>query len=329
MASRRSNRRQTSPSQLSHSLRSRTLGQISKPSIPQDGTITAIVLRHKAPRRQINALRDFIACYGHYGPHEIEPAHIHAVINGWRARLSNATVSTYVHILKTWLVRLQPYGLHQACIDTIPPQEWRTPRNVTITAEELDKALAAANPSLHLWILLCHDCALRSMNAISLSRHHYDEGNGTLTLLAKGQEPICIPTTARVRAILRDLKHPHRPFVQQLRHRSTTFNMAYLRQMVTREWSALKIETGIRREIRLHDLRRTMARKVYDLTGDVRVAQGLLGHKSPLTTWRYLDSMTKGTSAAAVQEFAAHWKGSKADEKVTAANDPRLLTATA
>jgi integrase len=43
-----------------------------------------------------------------------------------------------------------------------------------------------------------------------------------------------------------------------------------------------------RRELHIHDLRRTAAEEVWDATRDVRMVQAQLGHRSPLTTIRYL-----------------------------------------
>ena len=56
----------------------------------------------------------------------------------------------------------------------------------------------------------------------------------------------------------------------------------------TKQWKALKKRAGIRAELRIHDLRRTLAEDVWNATHDLRAVQAQLGHRSPTTTARYL-----------------------------------------
>src|SRR5581483_12509624 len=56
----------------------------------------------------------------------------------------------------------------------------------------------------------------------------------------------------------------------------------------TKQWKFLKKRLGIRPELRIHDLRRTLAEDVWNATHDIRAVQAQLGHRSPTTTARYL-----------------------------------------
>jgi integrase len=56
----------------------------------------------------------------------------------------------------------------------------------------------------------------------------------------------------------------------------------------TKQWKALKRRAGIRAELRIHDLRRTLDEDVWNATHDLRAVQAQLGHRSPTTTARYL-----------------------------------------
>jgi integrase len=56
-----------------------------------------------------------------------------------------------------------------------------------------------------------------------------------------------------------------------------------------KQFRDLKESVGITRSIRPHDLRRTAAVKIYELTGDLRAAQALLGHVDLASTLHYLD----------------------------------------
>jgi integrase len=51
---------------------------------------------------------------------------------------------------------------------------------------------------------------------------------------------------------------------------------------------ALCADAGISPGYTLHDLRRTIARELWDATRDLREVQSLLGHSSPKTTLHYL-----------------------------------------
>ncbi len=52
-------------------------------------------------------------------------------------------------------------------------------------------------------------------------------------------------------------------------------------------WNKWKKQAGVRQELRLHDLRRGIARRVYATSGDLRVVQSLLGHKQLSSTLHY------------------------------------------
>lgn len=59
-------------------------------------------------------------------------------------------------------------------------------------------------------------------------------------------------------------------------------------QTIGQRWQRWKKQAGLPRGLRLHDLRRDCAHRVYAASGDVRQVQGLLGHESPVTSLRYL-----------------------------------------
>jgi site-specific recombinase XerC len=73
------------------------------------------------------------------------------------------------------------------------------------------------------------------------------------------------------------------PWAAQLRRQGT----ATYHQLAN-DLAALKKKLGITRKLTPHDLRRTTARKLYALTGDLRDVQSLLGHSELQTTLWYL-----------------------------------------
>jgi site-specific recombinase XerC len=56
-----------------------------------------------------------------------------------------------------------------------------------------------------------------------------------------------------------------------------------------RRWCIFRATAGIRKELRLHDLRRALARAVYQTTGDLRQAQAVLSHSNLTSTLWYLE----------------------------------------
>jgi integrase/recombinase XerC len=77
-------------------------------------------------------------------------------------------------------------------------------------------------------------------------------------------------------------------------------------------WRRWKQRLGIRKELRPHDLRRALARALYDQTGDLRQVQSLLGHASLRATFHYLgESRTEPTNPAALRAAREQASGEK------------------
>ncbi|MEZ2348498.1 tyrosine-type recombinase/integrase [Terriglobus sp. RCC_193] len=171
------------------------------------------------------------------------------------------------------------------------------PRNITITDAERAKLLEAAPPNLRCLILMCSDLAIRSGTATRLSPHHYDSEQGTLSFRTKYDNTQTVPVTSELKALLDMAAIPDAPFVAQLprgTHRVTGWRIPN-RPTLTAEnlrerFQRLCKDCGITRRIRLHDLRRTTARKVWGMTKDLRLVQGLLGHDDLSSTLWYLQA---------------------------------------
>ncbi len=143
----------------------------------------------------------------------------------------------------------------------------------------LDAYLAVSPPHLRLILLLCHDCALRANTAAKVSREHYD--GFTITIRSKWGRSVQVPVSGRLQAILATAPEGPEPFVELLRDHSFGYSAIY---------GALRT-LGRKHKLpplHLHDLRRTMARKVMDTTHDIRVVQQLLGHDHLNSTVLYL-----------------------------------------
>jgi integrase len=177
-----------------------------------------------------------------------------------------------------------------------------SPRDVTVTDAERDLLLNAAPMYLRCWILLCADLALRSGTAARVAPEHYNAERREVSIGTKEGRVIVLPVSEEIERLFLAVgnREPQTPYVSQL-HRRQKIHVNYLRQC----WWRLRKSVGIERGIRPHDLRRTLAVKVYDETRDLRDAQAVLGHKQLATTVHYLDHRNTPVPRGLIDHFAA------------------------
>lgn len=157
------------------------------------------------------------------------------------------------------------------------------PRAVLFTDAEIDQLLRIAPLHQRCLILLCHHAALRSGTATKVAPEHYDPVERCIRIVTKGGSPLGIPTTDELdRLFALAGRKAKRPYVDQLRYQG--INADGYRQ----EFKRLCKKAGIEGKT-LHDLRRTTAVKVMNITRDIRVVQHLMGHRNLETTLWYLD----------------------------------------
>jgi len=178
------------------------------------------------------------------------------------------------------------------------------PRNVTATMQERAAIFALAAPHLRCFLMMCSDMAIRSGTAAKLGPEHYDSEAGTLTFRTKYQNAQRLPVTQELREMLDTCKEQGVPFIAQLPrgvHWRSGRPMPGLgrikRDAMYSSFDTVKRKLGITRSLTPHDLRRTTARRVYDLTKDLRLVQALLGHSDLGSTVWYLQDNTTELSA--------------------------------
>lgn len=170
------------------------------------------------------------------------------------------------------------------------------PRNVTVSRAELEALLGAAPIHVRLWLLLCSDLAIRSGTAAAIGPANYDPEKHTLRFTTKHNARQTLPVTAEIRALFeRCDQNDARPFVRQLwtqhtgrRGKPIKENCTGIDALRFHFWKLCK-QVGIQRRITPHDLRRTTAVGMLELTQDVRDVQALLGHRNLTSTLWYLD----------------------------------------
>ena len=213
--------------------------------------------------------------------------HVHGAVALWR-QFSPHTKATYAKALRRfirWLEQIagtQPTLSAQVTRFRQPP-----PRAVVATDQERDLLLSAAPPALRFFLLLCADLGLRHRTATSICIANFDPLTQALTFLTKGGVQQTLPASPALLATLTSFPagtDPHVPIVNLLRpgrHHGS-------RPRLTKQWKALKRRCGVREELRVHDLRRTLAEDAWHASHDLRQVQALLGHTSPHATARYL-----------------------------------------
>lgn len=158
--------------------------------------------------------------------------------------------------------------------------------------------MGTAHKALQCWLLLCSDLAIRAGTAAMLGPSNYDRQTGLLRFRTKYGNAQVLPVTGGLRSLLNECTDPALPFVAQLSRGkhwtgSTMGPMGTKRggmnyQGLSRAFLNLKRSLGITRKLTAHDLRRTTARTVYKASGDLRIAQALLGHTNLSSTVWYL-----------------------------------------
>jgi integrase len=116
---------------------------------------------------------------------------------------------------------------------------------------------------------------------------NFDPHTRSITFLTKGKVQQTLPASKRVAdsfVALDPDADPQLPVIYQLSGKTPGRKP----QRFSKQWKKLKAKLKLRPELRIHDLRRTMAEDVWQATLDIRCVQAQLGHRSPTTTARYL-----------------------------------------
>lgn len=134
------------------------------------------------------------------------------------------------------------------------------------------------------------DAGLRLSNTVGLTWQDaaVDDETGEVEYIRvfhnKGDEPVSIPTTMRVKAILAE-RRAKRAVGQKLVFPELTIDSAEYR------WRALRAKLGLKpkedKELVIHALRHTFATRLVEAEVDIRVIQVLMGHLVITTTLRY------------------------------------------
>ena len=141
-------------------------------------------------------------------------------------------------------------------------------------------------------ILACAHAGFRSGTAAALTPREVQDGY--IVVSTKRGARTQTPVTPALRACLDLALDPDRTYLNQLSERDWRNS----RTEIAKRWRAWKVKCGVRKELRFHDLRRGLARRLYKQTGgDLRAVQALLSHTQLSSTLHYLAVHNKRVTA--------------------------------
>jgi site-specific recombinase XerC len=139
-------------------------------------------------------------------------------------------------------------------------------------------------------IALLYGAGLRRSEAADLDLAHYNAATGELRVLGKGDKERLVPLEAGVSAALNDWLSVRGSELGPLLCPVRKGGKVELRRMSSQAiYDALlrRAEAARLPSLSPHDLRRTFASDLLDVSGDVSAVQKLLGHANVQTTMRY------------------------------------------
>jgi integrase len=159
-------------------------------------------------------------------------------------------------------------------------------RSVIANPGEVDKLLAVSENWLRTIILLAYHAGMRRTDAMRCAPIHWNPETKMLTLeQQKTRRQLTIPATEQLASWLNHSPEgdPQTPFY--ILHRRAPISHRGLSQA----WMKAKQRAGVNRDLWLHDLRRTVAVSLYEVSKDLRVVEQMLGHTSLASTIHYLE----------------------------------------
>ena len=225
------------------------------------------------------------AAAGRLRPDQLTAVIPAALVERWKKQLSHASAYLYRATLRRLLRHIERLTPTADLLTNLPRIRKPPAREVIATDQETADLIANAPPWLRLFLYLARDLGLRFAEAASIAPANYDPDTQTITYTKKGGNLNTLPITepiAHLISIAQQTADPTTPYIALLRGKPTT------RHTINREWAQLKKLANTRKEIHIHDLRRTFAETAYEKTKDIRAVSQALGHESLANTATYL-----------------------------------------
>lgn len=243
---------------------------------------------HRNNPNTLAALKTVAATLGSKDTADLTQKDVATILATWQTK-SQHTRWNYTKALSRFLRHIKA---PEEVISEIPKVRQPSPRLVIATDDEREGLLAAATPRLRFFLLLCADLGLRHRTATRITLSNYDRVSRSISFTTKGNAHQTLPATREIadtiETLIRAGRDPHTPIVTLLRPKVQPGHPPGPNPRFAKAFDKLKTQLRIRRELHIHDLRRTAAEDVWEATKDLRLVQAQLGHRSPITTVRYL-----------------------------------------
>jgi integrase len=226
--------------------------------------------------------------FGHRALHLITRRDIEAYARARTAKVKGATVNRELALLRhLFNIAIEKgYTDHNPAksFKMFPEAPWR--HKFYFSESEIEKLISASAPHLKLILAIAFGTGLRKGDVLGLRWRDVDLDRGIISIqMQKTGEPIEIPLIPMLRDLLRSKKS--RAGLSQFVF-SLGSNGQGIGDIKTAFRAALRRSGLAEKGYRFHDIRRTFARMLYNQGVILTKIQRLLGHKSVLTTERYL-----------------------------------------
>jgi integrase/recombinase XerD len=207
-------------------------------------------------------------------------------VTRWREDLAPSTTFTKRKTLARFLRALVKSGAPEELLVTLARVREPAPRATTASPDEIARLQVTACAWEKCMLAIIAGLGLRRTEALRLSPANYDRETDTITYRTKGDQTNKLPVTDELRAFFHlfgdEIENPNTPILELMRGKKVT------KAVLADAWASLRTRARINPQLRMHDLRRTVAHRLYDETHDLRVVQRLLGHADMSTTLKYL-----------------------------------------
>jgi integrase len=135
---------------------------------------------------------------------------------------------------------------------------------------------------------------LRKMNVVHLKREDVDFKEGAISIIQKRGRRHVVRLASSVTEMLTNIPDNGTPYFwinPKTGLPYTTFPR--------KKWAIVKKKAGIEKDFRFHSIRHTSAANIYQVTGDIKAVQEILGHTSFKTSSRYIHVFTDQFKAIA------------------------------
>jgi integrase len=232
------------------------------------------------------AALEYKAVAGEANLGQLSPNLGNAMIANWRAHLAPATVAVKRKELARFLRDVIAAGAPAQILKALSKPRNPGPRTTIATPDEITRLFLHASTWMRCWLAITVGHGLRRSSALRLCPANYNADQRTMTYRTKGDAVHTLPVTDELRAYFEtvgQVADPNVPLIAIIAGKPVGTDMVY------DHWEALKKKATVNPLLRTHDLRRTLAVKLYDATRDLRTVQHALGHKNLITTCGYLE----------------------------------------